>query len=423
MKKIIVCLLLFSFLLTTLTSCHTEAPKKDKKDTTLISNEEKYKPILDIYKNLIINLDDQLNSSGSPYPEGTQEYEWRSAILGAIGSYHLSTNIPGYAFYDLNQNGNDELILLLDDYTTLAIFSFADNQPILIDSYWNRKKCMIDVDGTLQVYGSGGADTSSFSIFKISDNDKDLVLLEEYGTDGHDPDTLTPYYYKISNGTKTPITVLEYAAALSQGVYPSVEELAKHTKQNVKFEFVPLGLEISYKRIFEKILNYDSKITSANKYLWELYFSFGSSSIAGINSVEICYLDMDGDGVIELLLRSAIGDHLILRYHEGAVYLYEFSYKAIDRVYEDGSFSWHSPTYIEDNSVTYGVSRFCFDGSEQMSRSIYTIYDGENESYFLINRKSASKSELDAYIESRKNIKEVTWTTYSLDRNKISTVG
>ena len=435
MKKAIVCLLLSSFLLSFLTSCHTETTEKGEDDTTSaaeqietavsnnISNEEKYKPILDIYKNVIINLDEQLGSTERPYTEGTQEYEWWSAIFDSVGSYHLSTNVQGYAFCDLNKNGNDELLLLLDDYTILAIFSFADDKPILIDNYWNRKKCTVNEDGNILVYSSGGADTSSFSTFEISNNDKDLVLLSEYGTDGHNPNTLTTYYYKILDGAKAPITELEYAAALSLGVYPSIEELAKHTKQNAKFEFVPLGLEISYKRIFERILNYDSKITSVGKYLWELYFPFGNASIASLDSVEKCYLDMDGDGVTELLLRSDIGDHLILRYHEGSVYLYEFSYKEMDRVYEDGSFSWHSQTYLEDNSVCYGIARLTFDESTTKTHSRYTIYDGKNESYFTINGKFALKNELDTYIENRKNIKEVTWTTYLLKRDIIPAKG
>ena len=249
------------------------------------------------------------------------------------------------------------------------------------------------------------------------------MILEEYGTDGHDPDTLTPYYYKISNGTKTPITVLEYAAALSQGVYSSVEELAKHTKQNVKFEFVPLGFEISYIRIFEKILNYEMKINSQNKYLWEVLQYFGSSSMGDPNIIEICYLDMDLDGTPELLLRSNLNGYSMLRYLSGTVYFYNLPYKSIDRVYEDGSYNWHSPTYLEDNSVSYGVSRVCFNESEQTFKSIYTIYDGENESYFTTNGKLASKNELDALIETRKNIKEVTWTTYTLDPNKIPAKG
>ena len=435
MKKTIIWLLIASLLLTLLSACNTQHSEEIKDDTTStteqtgnnpsndISNEEKYKPVLDIYKDVIINLDEQMNSKGSPYSEGTKEYEWWAAIIGAVASFHLSTNIPGYAFCDLNKTGNDEMVLLLDDYTVLAIFSFSDGKPILLDNYWNRKKCAIGGDGTIQVYGSGGADTSSFSIFKISDNDKELVLLEEYGTDGHDPETLHPRYYKILNGNKTPITVLEYAAALSQGIYSSTENLAKHTKENADFEFIPFGLEISYKRIFEKILNYEMKINSENKYLWEFYFSFGTNSIGSLESVEICYLDMDGDGISELLLRSNIHDHLILRYHCGTVYLYEYSYKEMARVYEDGSYSWSSPTYLEDYSHQYGISMLSFNENSARVSSLYIIFEGENESYFMINGKLASKSELDSLVESRKDIKEVTWTTYTLDPNKIPAKG
>ena len=435
MKKTIIWLLIASFLLTLLSACNTQQSEERQDDTTStteqtknnpsndISNEEKYKPVLDIYKDVIINLDEKINSKNSPYSEGTKEYEWESAIIVAVTTLRLSTSVPGYAFCDLNKNGNDEMLLLLDDYTVLAVFSFADGKPILLDNYWNRKMCTIDGDGTIQVYGSGGADTSSFSIFKISDNDKELVLSEEYGTDGHDPETLRPRYYKISNGNKTPITALEYTAALSQGVYSSVEELAKHTKENADFKFIPLGLEISYKRIFKKILNYEAKISSENKYLWEFLQYFGSSSMGDPNIIEICYPDMDHDGIAELLLRSNLNDYLLLRYQNGAVYLYNLPYKSIDRVYEDGSYDWHSSTYLEDNSVSYGASRFCFNGSEKKFKSIYTIYDGENESYFTINGKLASKSELDSLVESRKDIKEVTWTTYTLDPNKIPAKG
>ena len=435
MKKIITWLLIASFLLTFLASCSTRQSEGSKDDTTStsehtenipshdISNQEKYKPVLDIYKDVIINLNERIHSQDSPYSEEAKEYEWESAIISAVTSFHLSTNVPGYAFCDLNKNGNDEMLLLLDDYTILAIFSFADGQPVLLDDYWNRKKCTIDQDGRIQVYSSSGADTSSFSIYKIANNDKELLLSEEYGTDGHDPVTLHPYYYKISNGNKTPITVLEYTAALSQGIYSSTENLAEHTREHADFEFIPLGLEISYQRIFEKILNYEMKINSENKYLWEILQYFGSSSMGDPNMIEICYLDMDLDGTAELLLRSHLNDYCMLRYLSGTVYFYSLPYKSIDRIYEDGSYNWHSPTYLEDDSISYGISRVCFNESEPKFKSIYTIYDGENESYFTINGKLASKNELDTLIESRKNIKEVTWTTYALDPDKIPAKG
>lgn len=430
MKKTITWLLIASFLLTFLVSCNTQPSEEDNDNTYStpeqienipsndLSNEEKYKPILDIYKDVIINLDEQMNSKGSPYSEGTKEYEWWAAIIRAVSTFHLSTNIPGYAFCDLNKNGNDEMVLLVDDYTVLAIFSFADGKPVLLDNYWNRKKCTIEQDGTIQVYGSGGADRSSVSIYEVAKNDKKLVLLEEYGTDGHDPDTLVTHYYKVSSGNKTPITVLEYAAALS--LYQYVESLAEHTKKNASFEFVPL--ELDYKRVFEKILNYEMKINSEDKYLWEFDFPFGIN-IVNLESIEICYLDMDGDGIEELLLRSNIKDHIILRYYNGSVCIYEYSYKEMARVYEDGSFSWSSPTYLEDHSRQYGFSMLSFNENSARVNSLYTVFEGENESYFIIDEKFASKNELDTLIKSRKNIKEVAWTTYTLDPDKIPAKG
>ena len=93
------------------------------------------------------------------------------------------------------------------------------------------------------------------------------------------------------------------------------------------------------------------------------------------------------------------------------------------RVYEDGSYSWSGPTYLEDNSLNYGITRLTFDESNIKLKSLYAIYDGDNESYFTINGKLASKNELDALIDSRKNIKEVTWTTYTLDPTKIPAKG
>ena len=426
-KKATTWLLIASFLLAFLASCNTQPPKESKNDITStteqtgnipsndISNEEKYKSVLDIYKDVIMNLDEKINSKDSPYAEGIKEYEWESAIIGACTTLNPSTNVPGYAFYDLNKNGNDEMLLLLDDYTVLAIFSFADAKPILLDNYWNRKKCTIDGDGTIQVYGSGGADNSSFSIYEIAKSDKELVLLEEYGTDGGDSDTGIPYYYKKLNGSNTSITALEYAAALSQGIYSSGESLAAHTKENASFEFVPL--ELDYKKVFEKILNYEMTINSENRYLWYFLQYFGGSSTEYPNTVGICYLDMDGDGIEELLLRGDYNDYIILRYRSGTVYLYRMDYKSIDRFYEDGSYGWHSPTYLEDNSVCYGISKIMAftEGSAKYS-SLFTIYDGENESYFLIDGKFASKAELDALIESRKDTKEVTWTTYTLGK-------
>ena len=64
-----------------------------------------------------------------------------------------------------------------------------------------------------------------------------------------------------------------------------------------------------------------------------------------------------------------------------------------------------------------------FNENSARVSSLYTIFERENESYFTINGKLASKSELDSLVESRKDIKEVTWTTYTLDPDNILAKG
>ena len=61
----------------------------------------------------------------------------------------------GYAQKDLNADGADELILLNEDYTVIAIFSYADGKPTVIgglnESYPYQRptleNCWIDGDG------------------------------------------------------------------------------------------------------------------------------------------------------------------------------------------------------------------------------------------------------------------------------------
>lgn len=116
----------------------------------------------------------------------------------------------GYTIKDLNQDGVDELILRLDDYQVIAIFTTVDNKPLLLDYYWNRKNCWIDPDGCLHVGGSSGAYSSNLEIYKISDQTGSLILLDEGGTDGYDEATSSTRYYKLVNNEKIYITQEEY---------------------------------------------------------------------------------------------------------------------------------------------------------------------------------------------------------------------
>jgi hypothetical protein len=90
----------------------------------------------------------------------------------------------GYAIQDLNGNGSPELILHIN-YTVLAIFSMVNDKPMLLDDFGPRHYCAIDSSGMIYTHTSGGATTWSYAIYKLSEDDSQLLLVEEYGENGN----------------------------------------------------------------------------------------------------------------------------------------------------------------------------------------------------------------------------------------------
>ncbi len=118
----------------------------------------------------------------------------------------------GYAIQDVNRDGFEELVLMLNDQTILAVFSKSalDGKPVLLGNFWNRNTCRIDTAGRLHISGSNGADRLAFSVYQISPDREKLLLLEECGLDGHDEEKLEAIYYQIANGEKVHISEAEY---------------------------------------------------------------------------------------------------------------------------------------------------------------------------------------------------------------------
>lgn len=136
-------------------------------------------------------------------PDSVLDYNW--GCMMAETSIWYYRDFPkdreafGYALKDLNGDGNEELILLLKDYTVLAVFTISDGKPKLLDAYWPKHRCAIYGSGLLYTLTSDGSANSYYRIQQISDSN--LVTLEEYGRD-----------YMIINGKKSSITDSAYNA-------------------------------------------------------------------------------------------------------------------------------------------------------------------------------------------------------------------
>ena len=141
-------------------------------------------------------------------PDNNLGYQWDCMKVETnIWSYRdfpMTKEAFGYALKDLNGNGSPELILLLSDYTVLAVFSMAGSEPKLLDAFWPKHRCAIFDSGLLYIESSGGASDWDYTISQVSQDDSELFLVMKYGHSSNDG------YYMVSNGEKHTISESEF---------------------------------------------------------------------------------------------------------------------------------------------------------------------------------------------------------------------
>lgn len=329
----------------------------------------------------------------------------------------------GYAVKDLNGDGVDELVLLNDEYYVIAVFSYADGKPVLLGNYMPRGSCWIDGDGLLHENGSGGADHSTNAIYKIADGGKELELIVEYGTNGHEwiEDVAYTIYYKLVNGEKKTITEAEYQALNEQyGKYLGSVAGAEATKKHSGLTFIFLYTEAEIAmEMYDAVLKNEVKVCETDiqeyNYLADCRTPYNRIQLRDCGELGYAYTDFDGDSVKELVIDC--GDTLILRYYEGCVYVYPFTFRGINNLHTDGSYSWN------DTGVNfeYGEDQLAFDGAELRTKELWRIVnDGEPNAEYYVEGKPVTQEELQKHIEDNPKTQlvflplEVSW------QNKIS---
>lgn len=114
-------------------------------------------------------------------------------------------------------------------------------------------------------------------------------------------------------------------------------------------------------------------------------------------------VDMDGDGIREVVLDIPPHDVLVLRYYSGEVYGYGFGVRALRDIKVDGSF------YGSESASSGGCYRLAFAHSD-CERIELAFYDGEDNEYRLHGEQS-TEEEVDAFLNAKKE--DVSWYVLS----------
>ena len=359
MKKLVavlMCLIVilsFSSCLNFHTSIDSESETPSSSDEAPIRVETDYGDVIALYRKVIdtCSIYDKENSD-SFYAEkygitDPQEKKFFGAFRYEAYKHHAGNGKKdcfspiykltwGYAKKDLNGDGADELILLNEDYTVIAIFSYADGKPTVIgglnDSFPYQRpsleNCWIDGDG--YIYTTGPRAFEHKTKYKVAQGGTSLEIIADYWQVKrmeYEPEArVVTDYYMLMGDEEIEITESEYKALDDQhGKYLGQYAGKEVTAEYAGLTFIPLFSEAELlQSIYESVLNTKTKVyevaTGEFKFLKDVRTPYEQTLLADVTDLRYGFADFDGDGIDELVIDY--GDRFILQYNNRRVCLY-----------------------------------------------------------------------------------------------------
>ena len=154
-----------------------------------------------------------------------------------------------------------------------------------------------------------------------------------------------------------------------------------------------IAMEMYEAALKNEIKVYETDIEKYN-YLKDCTTPYNRIPLCELENMGYVYMDVDGDSVNELVIDC--GDTLILRYYEGRVCVYPFTFRGINNLHTDGSYSWN------DTGVNfeYGEDQLAFDGAELKQKELWRIVnDGEPSAEYYIDGKQVTHEEILKYFD------------------------
>ena len=207
----VLCVLFATKTITLNTKEETKQDEKKEEKETKVDNEKIYEAVIKDYKDAL--------TKGSVADDPDTGYQYANGY--AIFNYYYNENnkpTMQYAFYDINKDGNDEMIITSNG-NIIDIYGHNDNNILLIMKD-NRgclgERCQIDNiydNGLIEFSGSGGATVHGIDFYTINSNNV-LETINSYVIIYNDENSYTiydgkTYDYSTGTGTKAKYTTTE----------------------------------------------------------------------------------------------------------------------------------------------------------------------------------------------------------------------
>ena len=188
--------------------------------------------------------------------------------------------------------------------------------------------------------------------------------------------------------------------------------------ENTQISEAERAMEMYEAVLKNEIKVYETDIEEYN-YLKDCKTPYNRIPLCELERLRYAYMDVDGDSINELVVDC--GDTLILRYYEGTVYVYPFTFRNMYQLNTDGSYNWNHT----GQDFEYGENQLVFDGAELKPKEIWRIVnDGEPNAEYYIGDKQVTQEEILKYIEDNPKTKveflplEVSWESNEYPNEK-----
>ncbi|MBR6681003.1 MAG: hypothetical protein IKL59_07045 [Clostridia bacterium] len=346
--------------------------------------------------------------------------------LNADGSFYWSDSYESENWtHGLNQITFDgESLNIKEIYRIKHItpFDFYENLEFYVDGKQITREEFLDYhkSGTLVIFSP-------------------LDISCEYPISSEKACEIASNYWKIENGMSEgaagtqilhKIVILEKPNSDTQGYRISWQwEGYRNHVPDPPYSLPPENV-IIHKELFVDAITGECREYTDSERTMEMYeqtLSGLASYTTPYSGIPLCecenlgyaYVDLDGDSINELVIDC--GDTLILRYYEGCVYVYPFTFRGINNLHTDGSYSWN------DTGVNfeYGEDQLAFDGAELRTKELWRIVnDGEPNAEYYIDGKQVTQEEILKYFEDNPKTKiefsplEVSWESNEYPNGK-----
>ena len=188
----------------------------------------------------------------------------------------------------------------------------------------------------------------------------------------------------------------------------AVQETASETDNMVTSSSKGNPDKTSVLEIYKKILQNEAFFYNEDKE--ETYLSLYQDHILELNFRHFAVIDMDADGLPELVLhKMQDGSSIVMHYYDGYVYGKEYGFRGMKFLKEDGTFDWSNSAF---NS---GIGKLKFNGANQE-----TIYLAENDTQdgkeiYRIDKIEVSQADYLTFTANQDKKEEIVWHELTIE--------